>query len=55
LFQTKFEDKIETRIVFNDFVCRQYCRLWGNVEEFCRKAGQPTDDNAAHAHCMLDH
>jgi len=24
-----------------------------NVEKYCR-AGQATDDNMAHAHCMLD-
>jgi len=28
------------------------CRLWDNVEEYCR-ARQSTDDNTAHAHCML--
>ena len=29
------------------------CRLWDNVDKFCR-AGQATDNNTAHAHCMLD-
>jgi len=28
------------------------CRLLDNVEKYCR-AGQATDDNVAHAHCML--
>jgi len=27
--------------------------LWDNVEKYCR-TGQATDDNMAHAHCMLD-
>jgi hypothetical protein len=27
--------------------------LWENVEKYCR-AGQATDDNMAHAHCVLD-
>ena len=40
------------------FVCRnpffrKSCRLWDNVEKYCR-AGQAIDDNMAHAHCMLD-
>ena len=29
------------------------CRLWDNVEKYCR-AGQSTDDNMAHAHRMPD-
>jgi hypothetical protein len=28
------------------------CRLWENVEKYCRR-GQATDDNTAHSHCML--
>jgi len=32
---------------------RKSCRLWDNAEKFCR-AGQTTDDNMTHAHCMLD-
>jgi len=31
---------------------RKSYRLWDNVEKYCR-AGQATDDNMAHAHCML--
>jgi len=27
--------------------------LWDNVQKYC-KAGEATDDNMAHAHCMLD-
>jgi len=30
---------------------RKSCRLWDNVEKFCR-AGQATGDNMAHTHCM---
>jgi Na+/melibiose symporter-like transporter len=39
--------------VFSNFFFRKSCRLWDNVEKYCR-AGRVTDDNMAHAHCMLD-
>jgi len=29
------------------------CSLWENVDKFCT-AGRATDDNMAHAHCILD-
>ena len=32
---------------------RTTCPLSDNVEKYCR-AVQATDDNVAHAHCMLD-
>jgi len=32
---------------------RKSCRWWDNVEKYCT-AGQTTDDNMAHADCMLD-
>jgi hypothetical protein len=35
------------------FFCGKSCRIWDNMEEYCR-AGQATDDNMAHVHCMLD-
>jgi hypothetical protein len=38
--------------IFNN-VFRQSCRLWDNVEKYYT-AGQVTDDNKAHAYCMLD-
>jgi len=38
-----------THFMFNKFFLS--CRLWGNVEKFCR-AGQAID--VAHAHYMLD-
>jgi len=31
----------------------QSYHLWDNMEKYGR-AGQGTDDNMAHAHCMLD-
>ena len=42
-----------THFIFNDFFFRKSCRLWDNVEKYCT-AGQATDDNIAHALCMLD-
>jgi hypothetical protein len=41
-----------THFMFSDFF-RKSCRLWDNVEKYCR-AGQATQDNMAHAHCILD-
>jgi hypothetical protein len=41
-----------TQFMFNNFF-QKSCRLWDNVEKYCR-AGQAIDDNMAHAHCMLD-
>jgi len=35
------------------FFFRKSCRLLDNVGKYCR-AGQATEDNMAHAHCMLD-
>jgi hypothetical protein len=32
---------------------RKSCRLWYNVKKYCR-TGQATDDNMAHAPCVLD-
>jgi len=36
-----------------NFFFRKSCRRWNNVEKYCT-AGQATDDNMAHVHCMLD-
>ena len=41
-----------TCFVLGDF-CIKFCRLWKNVEKYCR-AGNTTYDNMAHAHCMPD-
>ena len=40
-------------VLDNFFFYRKSCRLWDNVEKYCR-AGQATDDNMAQAHCVLD-
>ena len=39
-------------LFYSVIVFRQLYRLWEKVEKYC-KARQATDDNVAHAHCML--
>jgi len=46
-------DQVVEEIKTHFFLFRKSCRLWDIVEKYCR-AGQATDDNKAHAHCMLD-
>ena len=46
-------EQIKTRILCSTTFFRNSCRLWDSVENYGR-AGQATDDNMAHAHCMLD-
>ena len=55
IFRTKVVEEIKNRhFVFkNFFFFRKSCRLWVNVEKYCR-AEQATDDSMVHAHCMLD-
>jgi len=53
MMQTKFVQEIKIYFVFKIFFFRKSCRLWDNVEKFCR-AGQATDNNVARAHYMLD-
>ena len=53
MFQIKFVEKIKTHVLFSMNVFRKSCRLWDNVEKF-RRSGQATDDNMAHARCMLE-
>jgi hypothetical protein len=57
MFQTKLfwgNQNIRFTRMFSDcFLLRKSCRLWNNVEK-CYRSGQVTDDNMAHAHCMLD-
>jgi hypothetical protein len=55
MFQTIGVEKIKTHISCSVafFFLRKSCRLWDNVEKY-GTAGQATDDNMAHAHCMLD-
>jgi len=50
-FQTKVVEKIKTRFLLSVFF-RQLYLLWDNVEKYSR-AGQSTDENMAHARCML--
>jgi hypothetical protein len=45
--------KSNTCFIFSNCFPHKSCRLWDNVEKYCR-AGQAADDNMAHAHCMLD-
>ena len=42
-----------TCFIFNNFFFRISRRLRDNVEKYCT-AGQATDDNIAHAFCMLE-
>ena len=50
----KIFEKIEIHILCSiTFFFRKSYRLWDNVEEFWT-AGQITDDNIAHAHCVMD-
>jgi hypothetical protein len=45
--------KIKTLILCCMTFFPKMCRLWDKVEEYGR-VGQDTDDNMAHAHCLLD-
>jgi hypothetical protein len=40
-------------VISNFFFFQKTCCLLDNVEKYCR-AGQATDDNMVHEHCMLD-
>jgi hypothetical protein len=55
MFQTKAVGTMKTHFMFSNFFFppKKSCRLWDNVEKYFR-AVQATDDNMAHAHCMLD-
>ena len=46
-------EKTKTHILCSVTFFRISCRLWENVEKYCR-AGQAIDYIMAHAHCMLD-
>jgi len=48
----KFVEKIKTHILCSILSSRKSCRLCVNVGKY-GTAGQATDDNVAHAHCML--
>jgi len=54
--QTKVVEEIKTHVLCSVtffFFFRKSCRLWRNVEKYCR-AGRATYGSMAHAHCMLD-
>jgi hypothetical protein len=54
MFREKVVEKIETQILCSTmFFLSKNRAVCVNVEKYC-KAGQATDDNVAHAHCMLD-
>jgi len=53
MFQTKVVERIKTHISCSITFGGGVCRFLDNVEKYGR-AGQPTDENIAHAHCMLD-
>jgi hypothetical protein len=48
----KIVEEIKTPILFSATYFRKLCYLWDNVKKYSR-AGQTTDDNMAHAYCML--
>jgi hypothetical protein len=51
MFQSKVVQKIRTHILCSITFSIKSCRLLDNVKK-CT-AGQATDDNMPHAHCML--
>jgi len=44
MFQTKYVEKIKTRVLCSVTCFRKSRRVWDNVEKYCR-AGQATVDN----------
>jgi hypothetical protein len=53
MFPVYFVQKIKTHILSSITFFRKSCRLWENVEKYCR-VEQASNYNMAHAHCMLD-
>jgi hypothetical protein len=53
MFQTKVVEKIKTHILCSVTFSRKSCRSRDNVEKY-GTAGQATNDDMAHALCMLD-
>jgi len=53
MFQAKVVEKIKIHFVSSNFFFLKSFRFGDNVEKYCRD-GQATDDNMAHAHCMLN-
>ena len=53
MFRTEVVEKVKTHILYSvTFFLKSYF-LWDNLKNIYRE-GQPTDDNMAHAYCMLD-
>ena len=52
-FKQNFRENQNTHISYSKTFLRNSRRLWDVVEKY-GKAGQATDDNVAHVHCMLD-
>jgi len=53
MFHTKVVEKIKTHILYSITLFPKSYRLWDNVQNSCT-AGQATNDNMAHAHCIRD-
>jgi hypothetical protein len=53
MFQTNLIEEMKTHILCSVTLFSKMVPFWDNMEKFCR-TGQATDDNTAHAHCMLD-
>jgi hypothetical protein len=49
----RYKENQNTYFIFNNLLFRKSCRLRDNVEKYCR-ADQASDNNMAHAQCMLD-
>ena len=52
VLDTRCGENGNTHFMFNNFF-PENLTFYENVEKYCR-AGQATDGNMAHAHCMLD-
>ena len=53
MLQTKVLEKIKTHVLSSIIFFEKRAVLWESVEKYWT-AGQATDDDMAHAHCMLD-
>jgi len=53
MFQTEVVEEVKTHFLFPITFCRKSFRLRDNVEKY-RGAGQATNTNMEHAHCMLN-
>jgi len=54
MFQTKVVEEMETHILYSvTFFKIKSCLLWDNEEKYCG-AEQVTDDDVAHALCVLN-